>query len=47
MEQFEEVTSNRDVIKEKLREHFEGRIVRKDLTKPIKEGAAEKSWLRL
>ncbi len=30
MEQFEEVTSSRDVIKEKLREHFDGRIVRKD-----------------
>ena len=39
MEQFEEVTSSRDVIKDKLREHFDGRIVRKDLTKHIKEGA--------
>ena len=39
MEQFDEATSNRDVIKEKLREHFDGRIVRKDLTKHIKEGA--------
>ena len=39
MEQFDEVTSSRDVIKEKLREHFDGRIVRKDLTKHIKEGA--------
>ena len=39
MEQFEEVTSSRDAIKEKLREHFDGRIVRKDLTKHIKEGA--------
>ena len=39
MEQFEEVISRRDIIKEKLREHFDGRIVRKDLTKHIKEGA--------
>ena len=39
MEQFEEVTSSRDIIKKKLREHFDGRIVRKDLTKHIKEGA--------
>ncbi len=39
MEQFEEVTSSRDIIKNKLREHFDGRIVRKDLTKHIKEGA--------
>ena len=39
MEQFEEVTSSRDIIKDKLREHFDGRIVRKDLTKHIKEGA--------
>lgn len=39
LEQFDEVTSSRDVIKEKLREHFDGRIVRKDLTKHIKEGA--------
>ncbi len=39
LEQFEEVTSSRDIIKEKLRKHFDGRIVRKDLTKHIKEGA--------
>ena len=39
MEQFEDVISSRDVIKGKLREHFDGRIVRKDLTKHIKEGA--------
>jgi ATP-dependent Lon protease len=39
LEQFEEVISSRDIIKEKLREHFDGRIVRKDLTKHIKEGA--------
>lgn len=30
---------NRDVIKEKLRQSFDGKIVRKDLTKKIKEGA--------
>ena len=29
----------RAAIKSKLREHFDGRIVRKDLTKKIKEGA--------
>ena len=35
-----EVTENtRDIIKRKLREHFDGKIVRKDLTKKIKEGA--------
>lgn len=31
--------TNRDIIREKLREHFAGKIVRKDLTKMIKEGA--------
>ena len=31
--------SSRDEIKEKLRNHFDGKIVRKDLTKKIKEGA--------
>ena len=39
MEQFEEIKSDRDTIKEKLRQNFEGKIVRKDLTKHIKEGA--------
>lgn len=35
-----EVNENtRDLIKNKLREHFDGKIVRKDLTKKIKEGA--------
>ena len=29
----------RDIIKHKLRQHFDGRIVRKDLTKSIREGA--------
>ncbi len=31
--------NRRDVIKTKLREHFGGKVVRKDLTKKIKEGA--------
>lgn len=31
--------SRRDKIRRKLREHFDGKIVRKDLTKKIKEGA--------
>lgn len=35
----DEVVSNREVIKSKLREYFNGKIVRKDLTKKIKEGA--------
>ena len=32
-------SSAREAIKDKLREHFDGKIVRKDLTKKIKEGA--------
>lgn len=35
----EEEHPSRDVIKQKLRENFDGKIVRKDLTKKIKEGA--------
>ena len=35
----EESISNREEIKEKLRKYFDGKIVRKDLTKKIKEGA--------
>lgn len=35
----EEGHPNRDVIKQKLRDNFDGKIVRKDLTKKIKEGA--------
>lgn len=31
--------STREIIKEKLRQNFDGKIVRKDLTKKIKEGA--------
>lgn len=39
MEQYEKITSDRETIKEKLRPNFIGKIVRKDLTKHIKEGA--------
>ena len=39
MEQSMMSESTRDVIKEKLRQTFDGKIVRKDLTKKIKEGA--------
>lgn len=39
MEQLTECESTRDEIKQKLRQHFDGKIVRKDLTKKIKEGA--------
>ena len=39
MEQVMESESTREVIKEKLRQNFDGKIVRKDLTKKIKEGA--------
>ena len=40
MEPFAEGTNDaREIIKGKLREHFDGKIVRKDLTKKIKEGA--------
>ena len=35
----DKVTSSREIIKSKLRQTFDGRIVRKDLTKHIKEGA--------
>lgn len=38
-EESEVAESPRDTIKRKLREHFDGKIVRKDLTKKIKEGA--------
>lgn len=31
--------STREIIKDKLRQYFDGKIVRKDLTKKIKEGA--------
>lgn len=39
MELTEVVKSSREIIKDKLRQHFDGKIVRKDLTKKIKEGA--------
>ena len=39
MEQMNECESTREEIKEKLRQYFDGKIVRKDLTKKIKEGA--------
>ena len=39
MEQFTEGESIREEIKDKLRQNFDGKIVRKDLTKKIKEGA--------
>ena len=40
MEQNNEIiASSRDEIKRKLREQFDGKIVRKDLTKKLKEGA--------
>ena len=35
----EDGATNRDAIREKLRENFQGKIVLKDLTKKIKEGA--------
>lgn len=35
----DETTDTRGEIKKKLRENFDGKIVRKDLTKKIKEGA--------
>ena len=35
----QDTTDSREIIKGKLREHFDGKIVRKDLTKKIKEGA--------
>lgn len=40
MEQYQESMNNtREMIKDKLRQNFDGKIVRKDLTKKIKEGA--------
>lgn len=39
MTQFAESGNTREEIKSKLRQHFDGKIVRKDLTKKIKEGA--------
>lgn len=39
MDEFMEYEDTRLVIKNKLRQYFDGKIVRKDLTKHIKEGA--------
>ena len=44
MEEFDNVQENitedkREEIKQKLRQYYDGRIVRKDLTKSIREGA--------
>ena len=40
MERIEEgIEDTREIIKGKLRQYFDGKIVRKDLTKKIKEGA--------
>ena len=39
MDDFETGVSTRERIKDKLRQNFDGEIVRKDLTKKIKEGA--------
>ncbi|MCD7826026.1 MAG: ATP-dependent Lon protease, partial [Clostridiaceae bacterium] len=39
MDEFQEMDDSRKIIKDKLRQYFDGRIVRKDLTKRIKEGA--------
>ena len=39
MGQNDEDRSSREIIREKLRQNFDGKIVRKDLTKHIKEGA--------
>lgn len=39
MGDMESNADSREVIKQKLRQQFDGKIVRKDLTKKIKEGA--------
>lgn len=39
MDIFESGEGTREIIKDKLRQNFDGKIVRKDLTKKIKEGA--------
>lgn len=38
MTDFAEVDDTRAIIKSKLRQHFDGKIVRKDLTKKKKKG---------
>lgn len=39
MLEYNELETPRGILKQKLRQHFDGKIVRKDLTKKIKEGA--------
>ena len=39
MDEASKGVNSREEIKEKLRQFFDGKIVRKDLTKHIKEGA--------
>lgn len=39
MDEFDTSVDTREAIKEKLRQNFDGKFVRKDLTKKIKEGA--------
>lgn len=39
MDEFMDINDTRSIIREKLRQYFDGKIVRKDLTKHIKEGA--------
>lgn len=39
MSELLETDNRRDVLKNKLRQYFDGKIVRKDLTKKIKKGA--------
>ena len=39
MVDFETSASTREIIKDKLRQNFDGKTVRKELTKRIKEGA--------
>ena len=46
MELFEEGCSTREEIKNKLRQNFDGKIVRKDLTKKIKESMGVRSCRR-
>lgn len=42
----ENAVDKREEIKNKLRESFDGKIVRKDLTKKIKEGANVPVYVR-
>lgn len=39
MSEYSETEDRREIIKQKLRQYYDGRIVRKDLTKSIREGA--------